>query len=199
MACKSFAALLKTSGVAFLLFVLLFAGGSWQLSPGFIGSGLREISVVLRDAETQWMVFLCLVIYGVAFLFLRWWSEKGLLQKHQGAKASRSLSAKTGAHGVTRPTFWLACALFIGAVLYAINYSSSIQALTLLAGAVLGQGAGYLKSRKQKVESGNKFVTLVVVFFVALLALASVWHTETGHTFEYRSHARWSGPWDNPN
>ena len=114
----------------------------------------------------------------------------------------------SGACGVTRTTFWLAGALLISSVLYALDYSPSSQALTLLGGAVLGQGAGLLKSRKQKAilksqsrkaESGNGFVTLVVVIFVILLTLASVLRLETGHTFEYRSHLRWSGPWDNPN
>ena len=68
MACKSFATLLKTSGVAFLLFVLLFAGGGWQSSPGFVGAALREITAVFRDAETQWMVFFCLGIYFTGHL-----------------------------------------------------------------------------------------------------------------------------------
>ena len=184
--------------MAFLLLVLLFAGGSGQSLPSFVGLALREVTAVLRDAETQWMVFLCLAIYFVAFLFLR--------------------LSKAGAHGVTRPTIWLASALLISSVLYALDYSPSTQALTLLGGAVLGQGARLLKSRKSKVEnrnsevggqkseagsqrseSGNGVVMFVVVVFVLLFTLASVWHPETGHTFEYRSHLRWSGPWDNPN
>ena len=199
MACKSFATLLQTSGVAFLLFVLLFSGGSLHSSPGFIGSVLREIAAVLRDAETQWMVFLCLVIYFTAFVFLPSRAGNSLTQRRKGAKASWWQSAKTGAHRETRPSFWLTCALFIFAVLYAIDYSPSMPALTLLGGAVLGQGAGFLKSGMGKTESGNRFTTLVVVIFVVLLALASVWQTEMGHTFEYRNHARWSGRWDNPN
>src|SRR5438477_7358407 len=115
MTCKPFATLLKTSGVAFLLFVMLFAGGRWQSSSGFISSAVQEITAVLRDADTQWMVFLCLGIYFTTFLVLR--------------------SPKGGAHGVTRPTFWLACTLFVSAVLYASHYSPSTQALTLLSGA----------------------------------------------------------------
>ena len=75
---------LKTVGVALLLSVLLFAGGSWQSSAGFIGSTLREITAVLRDAGTQWMVFVCLGIYFTAFLFLRSRGENIFAQRRNG-------------------------------------------------------------------------------------------------------------------
>src|ERR1035437_4392102 len=177
---------LKTGSVAFLLFALLFAGGSWQSSPGSIASVLRETTAILRDPETQWMVFLCLAIYFTAFLFLRSRSEKGLTQRRKGAKAIH----------------WLAGLLFINAVLYALHYSPSTPALTLLAGAVIGQGfavGANFKGGRLKAEGGNDFSVLVVSLVVILLALAATWQTDSGHSFAYRSHARWSGPWDNPN
>ena len=34
---------------------------------------------------------------------------------------------------------------------------------------------------------------------IFLLTLAAVWQAETGHFFQYRGQARWTGPWDNPN
>jgi hypothetical protein len=38
-------------------------------------------------------------------------------------------------------------------------------------------------------------VSILVIF----LAWASVWHTSAGQSYQYRTQARWSGPWDNPN
>ena len=97
---------------------------------------------------------------------------------------------------------WLVGAMFISAVTYALNYSASTQALTFLAGAVIGQGmavwAGF-QSRKQKAESGSGFVLLVVVLFVMFLAVASFWRSELAPGYEYHGQARWSGPWTNPN
>src|ERR1035437_6928981 len=151
---------LKTGSVAFLLFALLFAGGSWQSSPGSIASVLRETTAILRDPETQWMVFLCLAIYFTAFLFLRSRTENGLTQRRKGAKAIH----------------WLAGLLLISAVLYANNYSTSIAALTLLAGAVIGQGVALLESGKRKGVA-----ILVVSPLVIFLALASVWNDDAGH------------------
>jgi len=75
--------------MAFLLFVLLFSGGSWQSSANFINSALREITVVLRDSEIQWMVFLCLGIYFVAFLFLRSRVENSRTQRRKGHSLAR--------------------------------------------------------------------------------------------------------------
>jgi hypothetical protein len=183
MTRESFATLLKAGAVVFLLLVFLFADGVWVSSAGFIGSALREVATVFRDSGTQWMVFLCLGIYFTAFLFLR----------------SRMAS---GFWRAANPNLWLVCVLLISVVLYAINYSPSTQALTLLGGAVLGQGAAVwicFEMRNQKSEVRNSLRGLVVTLLVILLALASVWQTDAIKIFEYRGHTRWSGPWDNPN
>jgi hypothetical protein len=86
MVRKSSAILLKTGSVAFLVFLFLFAGATLESSSNFISSALREITAVLRDSETQWMVFLCLGIYFTAFVFLRSRAEINLTQRHS-AKA----------------------------------------------------------------------------------------------------------------
>jgi O-antigen ligase len=91
--------------------------------------------------------------------------------------------------------------LFISAVVYAIDYSPSTPALILIGGVALGQGAAVwacFEVRSQKSEVRSILVFLVVSLLIILLALASVWPT-TGRIFEYHSHVRWSGPWDNPN
>lgn len=172
---------LKTGVFAFLLFMFLFVDVSLQSSFNFIGSALREITAVLRDSETQWMVFLCLGIYFVSFLFLR----------------SRVESLSTQRRKRARAVWWLVYVLFTGAVLYAIDSSPSVQALTLIGGVAIGQGVAIWAGFNAKSSPLSAFVFALLL--VLLLALASIWQTDAGRLFEYRHHARWSGPWDNPN
>ena len=54
-----------------------------------------------------------------------------------------------------------------------------------------------MTSLKSRVS--QRLLTSSPTILVVLLALASVWHTEAVHTFEYHGQTRWSGPWDNPN
>ena len=136
------------------------------------------------------MAFLCLGIYFTVFLVFRY---RGIPCFWRAAN----------------PDLWLACGLAIIAVLYAIRYVPSTQALTLLGGAVLGQGMAFWASLEMQnvhhVERGKKckiqhwFGVMVVSILVIVLAWASVLHTGAGLTFQYRSQARWSGAWDNPN
>jgi len=179
------------------LFICLFADSVRETSSGFLGSIVTEINAVLRDPQTQWLIFLCLGIYFVAFPFF--YFRRGEFRESQFS--SHSILG-LGPPVFTHPMFWLACVLLINAVVYAFNYSPSIQAITLLAGAVLGQGAAVwtcFEMRNQKSDVRNNFGVLVVSLLMILLVLASVWNVDSGLVFEYRSHARWSGPWDNPN
>jgi uncharacterized membrane protein YsdA (DUF1294 family) len=185
-----FVKILKAVAVAILLFLLLFAESLRGSSYTAIGSVLREITAVLQDSETQWMLFVSLGIYFTAFLFFRYRASPGFWR-------------------AANPHLWLACALVIVAVLYAIDYVPSTQALTLLGGAVLGQGMGFWARLEMQnvhhVERGKKFtiqnslVLLVVSILVILLAGAPVLHAGFSRTFEYHSQARWSSVWDNPN
>jgi len=191
MARKSFATLFKVGGVAFLLSSLLFAGKTGFGSSNFIGLPLGEIIAVLRDVETQWMVFLCLLIYFIIFHFLCTRIESWLTRKSNQGGWNQHAAA-----------FWLACAMLISAALYAIHYAPSIAPLTLLAGVVTGQWlAVWSKSegRKRGEEGCINLKMLVVSLFVIFLVLAAVWNPETGHPYAYRSEPRWTGPWDGPN
>jgi hypothetical protein len=179
----SIATVLKSCAVAFLLVVFLFADVAGSLSMGFIGSITRGVAGILRYPETQWMVFLCLGVYFITFLFLRSRTTPGFWR-------------------VNNPSLWLATLLLISAIFYALNYSPSIDALMLLAGTALGQGmavwAGFeIKNSKLKIQNG--FNVIVVSLLVVLLASASVWKTNASRIFEYRGYLRWCGPWDNPN
>jgi O-antigen ligase len=86
-------------------------------------------------------------------------------------------------------------------VLYAVLYVPSTPALTLLGGAVVGQGMAFgadweLHNSKSKILSW--FGLLIVSFLIVCLTWASL-HTGAGRTYEYRGQPRWFGVWDNPN
>ncbi len=166
-----------------MLFLILFLDGVGGSCPGLIGFTLREVTAVLLDPETQWMFFLCLGIYFSVFLVVRFRGASGLSE-------SANLS------------FWLGSVLVISAVSYAVAYSASIQALILLGGAALGQGTAFwaaLERANSKSGMGKRLGVLVVVILVIVLAFSSIWKEGAGRTFEYRTYARWSGPWDSPN
>jgi len=209
--------------MALLLFALLFGDSSLTNSPGLVGLILRESVAVFRNPETQWMVFVCLGSYFAAFLVLRARTFPAAGTARGDGRPSPRVDRATrrvhfGACGVTRPVFWLAGVLLVSAVVYARNYSPSSEALTLLGGAVVGQGLGLWVSRGRSLgrssrgdeahsKAGNPmeprclggYDSGAVAMLVVLLCLASVWHPDTGRDFAYHGNARWSGPWDNPN
>ena len=201
MVCKLFGVLLKVGGAAFLLFALLFGHGSGSASAHIIGSVFGELTTGLRDAGTQWMAFLCLEIYLISFLVIRWRSENGFPSSRRS----------------TATIYWLVYFLGFSAGLYALHYSASGPALSLLAGAVLGQGAAFWVQLEAGGMGGRSpvgayqirkpirsalFSSLsfqIPLFLVLLLAWASVWNGDFGPTYSYQAHARWTGAWDNPN
>ncbi|HWD91199.1 MAG TPA: O-antigen ligase family protein [Verrucomicrobiae bacterium] len=153
-------------------------------------SFLNGTEAAFRDSGTEWMIFACLEAYFLIFLLVRSRSNPGFWM-------------------ATNPNLWIAGTQIIGAIVYAIDYSPSFKALIFLGGAVLGQGAAFLKGRRwnslpnnlgevTNVETRSRFVVAIVTFFVVLLTLASIWNARGGN-FEYHKHLRWNGPWDNPN
>ena len=89
----------------------------------------------------------------------------------------------------------------IAAAAYTLRYpeaARSTHALTLVGGAMIGQGVGLWESRQRKAESRNVGGETVLALIV-LLAVGAVWQVEPGHLFQYRRLGRWSGPWDTPN
>ena len=60
---------------------------------------------------------------------------------------------------LVEPALWLTGLMALAALAYALSYPVAVksnQALTLLAAAMVGQGAGLWESRKQKAESRNR-------------------------------------------
>jgi hypothetical protein len=184
---RLFSGALKIAVTALALFLCLFADSHVFETTGAIGSILSAFAATFRDSEMQWMVFLCVAVNLLTFLLLQY--------RVSGSNFWRTAN----------PSLWLAGLLFLGALVYAFNYpaaAQSTQSLMLLAGAALGSGAAVwacFEARSQKPEVRNGFLVLVISILVILLTVASLWHPNLGSPFEYRGHARWSGPWDNPN
>jgi len=103
----------------------------------------------------------------------------------------------------------LVAAVVVATYDYAAHYPPALEpagALTFLACVVAGQGATAIKGRRQRLINpgpgsapGPDVLKIILVWFVILLGLASVWRVDEMNTFEYRGGFRWCGPWDNPN
>jgi O-antigen ligase len=182
MLFRSAATGLKRAAITLLLVVLIFSDRISGSNAGFVDSGMQEIAAILRDPGTQWMVFFCFAIYFAAFLLFR--SRKG-----------------EGFWGIGNPALWLACMLGMGAGIYALNYSPSAQALTLLAGSTLGCGvAVWVEWENRKRTAGRRSGAVIAIIVLMLILLsAALWQAESAHVFQYRDRGRWTGPWDNPN
>jgi len=181
---KSTGIILKSGGVAFLIFTFLCIEYIERTFPDFSSSVLREISAVCHDRGTQWIVFLCFGIYFVSFLFF-------------GSYATSAIFWRAA-----NPNLWLVGVFLISTIRYAIDYLPSTQALILMGGMALGQGTALLvifERKSEQLECRAGFEILVVFWLIFLLMLASSWNFNSSQPFEYHHYARWSGYWDTPN
>ncbi|HEU5123943.1 MAG TPA: O-antigen ligase family protein [Verrucomicrobiae bacterium] len=96
---------------------------------------------------------------------------------------------------------WLPGALLIATATYAVNYSASLEALTLFGSAVMGQGTGVIASIWQKSEDEHHYHWRVLVLncVAVLCAVASIWSEDSLTLITYHGRLRWEGLWDNPN
>ncbi len=172
---------------------------------------LAEVEAAVTDAGTQWMVFVCAGMYFVAFGLLRTrLGQAAARGEHRGPRMADGcevprpaweVGVKESFRHVDSATPWLVMLMALAAMAYARRYAEaarSTAAIMLLGGAVLGQGASFWESRKQRVGS-RKGTSIAVLALVLLLAGAAFWQAETAHLFQYRGEGRWTGPWDNPN
>jgi O-antigen ligase len=172
----------------FVLGACLFGDCHTLRTCRVLGSVFGEVTAVLNEAGTQWMVFVCAAIYFVAFVVLRCRVAGG---RRAGTRWGTWLPGE----------FWLLGLVVVAVLAYAFDYTQAVKskmAVTLLGGAMVGQGVSFFESRKQKAESRNGGGGILLVL-VVLLAAAAGWQAETRLTFQYRGQTRWSGPWDNPN
>ena len=219
---KSIATAVKFGTVAFLLSTLLFAGGSLGTSSGLVGSMIREITAVSRDAGTQWMLVVCLLVYFVAFTLLE-----------RRAKLSRPVSYLKEFGN----QWWLVAFVALCLVNYALRYESaakSLQVLVLVSGIVVGKAVAAwvsfpgtsrvepshprhllsppLSSIRSGGEGGrrpgeeasrfigrNRRHAGILFLLLVFLAGAALVQPEPSVNFYYQGMRRWSGVWDNPN
>ena len=171
-----------------------------------LGNILGEVAAALTDAGTQWMVFLCAGIYLFAFTVLRGQQGSRAATGEDGRWRGEDGYSACGARGKCQ-YFRLPDTLVgrsggtgQGGLCAGLRHGGAIHAGADVAGGG-GAGArggvvGKAESRRQKAEIGAEGRCLALII---LLAGAAVWQAETGHLFQYRGQARWSGPWDNPN
>jgi O-antigen ligase len=180
----------KIFGVATFQGLLLFGFGIARPSDD---AGLfNQFVVLVRDPDTQWLVFTCLVAYFAAFSAMRF-----------------GVTEWPASH-----TLFLDAVLAVSVLAYFSRNSPSEGALTLLGGAVIGHGVGVLKGKKlmadragavglsresnmddtNELEWGRLLITILALF----LAIASVLRPEPATYFQYHSQSRSSGPWRNP-
>jgi hypothetical protein len=196
----------KCLWIALVLSVLglcFFSDGRPAKSSQVLGPVLAEITAVLADPGTQWMVFVWAGIYFLAFVILR---MRLAGRRRMGTRCNASLPGEV----------WLSGLLAVAALAYAFDYAQAVrstQALTLIGAAMIGKGAGLWEGRrkkeecrkggggslKSKVQSLKSPGGTVVGVFIILLTGAAVWQAEPGRLFQYRGQGRWTGPWDNPN
>jgi hypothetical protein len=91
---------------------------------------------------------------------------------------------------------WLTGSLLVGVSVYFVNYATASQfnsALIFLVGVTLGKGVCLylMQVRFRRIE--------YITFCLVILLIISSCYTLDNATNYYRSHTRWSGPWDNPN
>lgn len=196
--------LIKTA-VPLVCFGLVLAtclfGSTAALAAGWLGPVMREVLAALHDPGTQWMILACCALYFAMFSI---W-----LHRMNGGDFWRW----------GNPDLWLAAAVVLAALRYALSYSgvaSNMEALVLLGGAALGKGAAVLKGwmdskagakqgkpGKQATSNGgnvaNERAGAMIVVLLLLLAGAMFWQDDASNRFQYREQSRWSGPWNNPN
>jgi hypothetical protein len=197
MDCKRTIATLKFASLGVLFATLLFGDSSWSRSSIRVGPIVRDFTDVFHDPETQWMVFSCLCIYSATFLSFRFRrviprrsSRKTISTNEDGEDVS--ISRQGGNH-----ILWFAAGVVMSALVYAFNYTASIQALILLGSVVIGLGVSTGANFESRRGGGNLPVMVICVLII-LLTGASLWNEALGRS-EYHGQVRWLGPWDNPN
>ena len=170
MICKFLSQAARIGAVAFLLFVLLFADSTWGISSGLLAFIFRGVVLLLRDPDAHWVVYLCFGTYFTAFTFYHFRRIPDFWRAE------------------TNPNLWLTSVLFISSVHYIIDKSSFTNALTLLGGAVLGQGVAAwrnFEANDRKSKTGISFEIMVISLLVVLLALASVRKVDFPYFYTY--------------
>lgn len=173
--------------VAFWLVVagalLAYPASQHPAGWGWLETVRLEIIAACQHHDTQWLAALCVGTYFVGFLYLR-----HLIAGESIRRSPRSLL-------ILAFTGWAAW-------VYARDYPASDsrgEFLTLLAALAAGQGIAFWvawEARRAQPHSVGRFV---LGSLAVMLAAASLLHSDTGMTYQYRGMVRWKGLWNTPN
>jgi len=146
---------------------------------------------IFRDPGIQWILFACCVVYFLTCHLLK-----------QQVSQIRTWRWED-------PDLWLMGSMGLVTVQYALDYATASrdsQALTLIAGMVIGKGVGvwatWVPKRRRDgidVHPAPMVSTIGTSVLVVLLSASTLCNVDIGTTFQYRGLARWQGPWSNPN
>jgi len=169
---------------AITVFILcLFGGGFARSSLGIVAPVCREAEAIFKDAQTQWLVVLCIGTYLVAFAVMR----------------TRWTGRVTRVGSID---FWRSTFLAISMLCYFRNYrdaSQSTQTVILLGGAAVGSGAWANVFWRNEPWLSMRSLWRFLILTVVILTLSSFWNSKSGSKFFYKENVRWIGPCDNPN
>jgi O-antigen ligase len=171
------------SGMGLLLSALLFGESSAESPGSVIGFIAAEIAIIIRRRGTQWLIFLVVGVYFVV-LFLARCSCCYRTRPYAGSDV------------------WLGGGMMAVTIVYLTDYQASTNAVTLLAGAVLGQGmivCSWFAEDKRGHEMGRSLGELTVLLFLVLITAGALLGDNIIHESKYQGQVRWSGPWANPN
>jgi len=176
-----------TIGMVLLLAIGLF-GDSSLIEGAGLGDFGEWILDILQDPHTQYLAFAWLVFNCLAMLILRLRLDR--------QKPGCYLSSRV----------WLVALMSFGTIVYAWHYSSAFKISPLpvtvpiiyLAGALLGQvAAAWVWGGRSR--RANRRAMCLICICSGLIAMASIWQSESGAVFKYAGVHRFSGVWNNPN
>jgi len=146
----------------------------------------NELVGVFQSVETQWMAVGWLALYLGGFIWLRY-------------------GGRPHTHPLQPEAVRIGCLLgllVIALGIYAWGYGEErtpTEVPVLIGGMMLGQGAGCWQTWRQRQGDRLGIAPLVVGGLVLLLALAALWHADSGVALHYWGATRWHGIWNNPN